>query len=104
MPAQLLPCRDSGVAVDSIARRELARSTADESSPPLFPQLTEREREVLALVATGRDNSEIARTLVVSPKTVANHVSNIFSKLHFQTRAQAIVAAREAGLSGDQGR
>jgi DNA-binding NarL/FixJ family response regulator len=63
-----------------------------------FPTLTDRELEVLDLIAAGRSNTEIARTLVVSDKTVRNHVSNIFSKLGVPDRAQAIVRARQAGL------
>ncbi len=63
-----------------------------------FPQLTEREREVLELIAQARSNAEIAATLFLSQKTVRNHVSNIFMKLHVADRAQAIVLAREAGL------
>jgi DNA-binding NarL/FixJ family response regulator len=65
---------------------------------PVFPELTPREREVLAFIAAGRSNPAIARELVLSPKTVRNHVSNIFAKLHVQARAEAIVRAREAGL------
>jgi DNA-binding NarL/FixJ family response regulator len=65
---------------------------------PAFPELTEREREVLDLIATGQSNQAIARTLTISPKTVANHVSNIFAKLHVADRAEAIVRARDAGL------
>ena len=84
----------------SVASRVLAISAARREVEPLFPELTDREREVLRLVATGLDNAGIARKLVVSQKTVANHVSNIFSKLHFESRAQAIVTAREAGLTG----
>jgi DNA-binding NarL/FixJ family response regulator len=60
--------------------------------------LTEREREVLGLIAQGHNNEEIARRLVLSQKTVRNHVSNIFSKLQVADRAQAIVRAREAGM------
>jgi len=63
-----------------------------------FPQLTEREREILGLVARGLSNPEITAHLVLSPKTVRNHVSNIMAKIHAATRAQAIVLAREAGL------
>lgn len=63
-----------------------------------FPELTEREREVLELIAGGQGNQVIARRLVLSPKTVRNHVSNIFAKLQVADRAQAIVRAREAGL------
>jgi DNA-binding NarL/FixJ family response regulator len=64
----------------------------------LFPELTEREHEVLQLIARGRNNSDIAETLVISLKTVRNHVSNIFSKLQVADRAEAIVRAREAGM------
>jgi DNA-binding NarL/FixJ family response regulator len=67
----------------------------------LFPELTDREREVLTGIALGQSNSEIADRLVLSQKTVRNHVSNIFSKLQVADRAQAIVRAREAGLAGD---
>ena len=67
-------------------------------SPHPFPELTEREREVLDLLARGRNNAEIAGTLVISQKTVRNHVSNIFNKLQVADRAQAIIRARDAGL------
>ncbi len=53
---------------------------------------------MLGLIAQGHNNEEIARQLVLSQKTVRNHVSNIFSKLQVADRAQAIVRAREAGL------
>jgi DNA-binding NarL/FixJ family response regulator len=66
--------------------------------PALFPDLTEREREILALIAAGYNNSEIANQLVISGKTVRNHVSNIFNKLQVADRAQAIIKARDAGL------
>ena len=66
--------------------------------PEVFPELTDREREVLSLIAAGRENAEIARELGVSTKTVRNHASNIFMKLQVAHRAQAIVLAREAGL------
>ncbi len=63
-----------------------------------FPDLTEREREILALIAQGHSNADIAEQLVLSPKTVSNHVSNIFSKLQVVDRAQAMLRARQAGL------
>lgn len=66
---------------------------------PLFAELTEREREVLTLIAQGANNGEIAHRLSLSVKTVRNHVSNIFSKLQVVDRAQAIIRARTAGLS-----
>jgi DNA-binding NarL/FixJ family response regulator len=64
----------------------------------VFPTLTEREREILHLIAQGRSNLVIARELSLSPKTVANHVSNIFGKLQVADRAEAIIRAREAGM------
>lgn len=63
-----------------------------------FPELTEREREVLELIAQGRNNTEIARRLTISDKTVRNHVHNVFSKLQVDDRAEAIIKARESGL------
>lgn len=63
-----------------------------------FPELTDREREVLDLIASGLDNQTIASKLFISTKTVANNISNIFAKLHLADRSQAIVTAREAGL------
>lgn len=71
---------------------------AQQRGPTPFPDLTEREREVLDLVAQGLDNLAISRRLTVSPKTVRNHLSNILTKLQVADRAQAIVRAREAGL------
>ncbi len=68
------------------------------SSPQVFPELSDREREILDLIAQGHKNPEIARRLFLSPKTVRNHVSNILSKLQVADRAQAIIRAREAGL------
>jgi DNA-binding NarL/FixJ family response regulator len=67
-------------------------------TPEIFPELTDREREVLELIAQGQNNTEMARNLVISPKTVRNHVSNIFNKLQVVDRAQAIIRAREAGF------
>ena len=64
----------------------------------VFPELTAREHEVLDLIAAGRSNADLAAALVLSPKTVRNHVSNIFAKLHVADRSAAIVRAREAGL------
>lgn len=63
-----------------------------------FPELTTREREVLDLIAAGRGNASIAKHLVITTKTVSNHISAIFAKLQVADRAQAIVAARRAGL------
>jgi DNA-binding NarL/FixJ family response regulator/class 3 adenylate cyclase len=63
-----------------------------------FPELTDREREVLVLIAQGVSNKEIAEKLVISMKTVSNHITNIFSKLQVADGAQAIIRARDAGL------
>jgi DNA-binding NarL/FixJ family response regulator len=64
----------------------------------IFPELTEREREILSLIVQHLTNPEIANRLSLRPKTVRNHVSNIFTKLQVATRAEAIIRAREAGL------
>lgn len=68
------------------------------SAQTAFPELTQREQEVLDLIAQGLDNSEIAARLVMSQKTVRNHISHIFDKLMVKNRAQAIVLARQAGM------
>jgi pimeloyl-ACP methyl ester carboxylesterase/DNA-binding CsgD family transcriptional regulator len=72
--------------------------TAPRGEDPAFAQLSAREREVLALVTEGLANAEIAERLVLSEKTVRNHVSNVFDKLGVWTRAQAIVFARDRGF------
>lgn len=69
--------------------------------PAPFPELTDREREVLELIARGLGNDTIAARLFISGKTLKNHISNIFSKLHLADRAEAIVRAREAGLASE---
>jgi DNA-binding NarL/FixJ family response regulator len=69
-----------------------------------FPELTAREREILGLIAQHLTNPEIARRLQLSPKTVRNHVSNVFAKLQVADRAQAIIRAHEAGLGRGQAR
>jgi len=81
--------------VDYFAALQPSRSTQ------LFPELSNREREILALLTQGCKNAEIAERLVISPKSVRNYVSNIVSKLQVADRAQAIVRAKEAGLSGE---
>ena len=86
-----------------IAKRLMSFFSAPRSIAPseAFPELTAREREVLDLLAGGHSNAEITRQLFLSPKTVRNHISNIFTKLRVADRAQAIVRAREAGLGQD---
>lgn len=64
----------------------------------VFPELTDREREILTMIAQGDTNTDIAQKLVISLKTVRNHVSNIFSKLQVADRTQAALRARQAGL------
>ncbi len=92
----------SGEAIfsPSIARRLMQYFGAPRPTAPpqAFPELTEREREILTLIAQGYTNTAIADQLVLSPKTVRNHVSNIFSKLQVADRAEAIIRARDAGL------
>lgn len=92
----------SGEAIfsPSIARRLMQYFGAPRPTAPpqAFPELTEREREILTLIAQGYTNTAIAGQLVLSPKTVRNHVSNIFSKLQVADRAEAIIRARDAGL------
>lgn len=70
--------------------------------PRLFPELSNREREILDLIAQGYRNPEIAEKLYLSPKTVRNQVSNILSKLQVADRAQAIITARDAGLGQEE--
>jgi DNA-binding NarL/FixJ family response regulator len=71
---------------------------ASDRPPATFPELTDREREVLDLIAAGRNNQAIARQLYIAPKTVRNHVTSIFAKLQVVDRAEAIVRSREAGF------
>ena len=83
-----------------IAERVMAYFGSTRSRPTAdpFPELTDRERVVLGLIAEGKENGEIARQLSLSVKTVRNHASNIFAKLQVAHRAQAIVLARDQGL------
>jgi DNA-binding NarL/FixJ family response regulator len=76
-----------------------ARGIVEEEQP--FADLTDRERDVLDRLASGRTNDEIAAALFVSNKTVRNAVSSIYAKLHATGRADAIVKAREAGFGRD---
>ncbi len=69
----------------------------------VFPELTDREREVLDLIAAGYRNPQIAEALVISPKTVRNHVSNILSKLQAVDRTEVILKARAVGLGNQDG-
>jgi DNA-binding CsgD family transcriptional regulator len=78
-------------------RAFLPRGRATGKGAP-FAALTERQRELLELIAQGRDNAQIAATLGLSEKTVRNHITGIFSRLDVENRSQAIVRAREAGF------
>ena len=85
----------------TIAARLMDYFAAGRASPHVatFPELTEREREILALIARGRSNAAIAEELTLSLKTVRNHASNIYNKLQVADRTQAALRAREAGLT-----
>jgi DNA-binding NarL/FixJ family response regulator len=86
----------------SVTRRvieQFGTTTAQRAPHPGLDQLTEREREVVAWVSTGRSNQEIAEVLVVSPHTVRTHVSRAMVKLHARDRAQLVVFAMESGLT-----
>jgi DNA-binding NarL/FixJ family response regulator len=74
-----------------------------DAGPQPFAELTDREREILDLVARGLTNPAIARRLFLSEKTVRNHVSNVFAKLHVAGRAEAVAKARDAGLGHEGG-
>jgi DNA-binding NarL/FixJ family response regulator len=82
----------------AVATRVLTYFATPPATPTPFPELTAREREVLDLLAAGRSNHQIAQQLSLSVKTVANHISAIFSKLQVADRTQAILRARDAGL------
>lgn len=86
----------AGVAARALAFFAAAPAGGRAARP--FPELTDREVEILQLIAQGRGNLDIARQLYLADKTVRNHVSNIFAKLQVTDRPQAIVRAREAGL------
>jgi DNA-binding NarL/FixJ family response regulator len=100
-------------AIQAVSRGEalfgpsIAQRLMDYFSPPIqsppqaFSELTEREREILDLIAQGRSNVEIAKNLSISLKTVRNHVSNIYNKMQVTDRVQAAIRAREAGLGGN---
>jgi DNA-binding NarL/FixJ family response regulator len=66
--------------------------------PRAFPELTERERQLLGYIAAGKTNTEIAQELSLTHKTVSNHVSNIYNKLQVVDRTQAALRAKEAGF------
>ena len=95
-------------ADDVVLNHELARAVSQlahvrtrAAATRPFPELTQRELDVLELIAEGLDNQAIARRLVLNPKTVRNHVSNVLAKVHASDRSHAIVLARRAGLGGE---
>jgi DNA-binding NarL/FixJ family response regulator len=90
--------RGEAIFSPAIATRVLAYFSKPAASPQVFPTLTDREREILNLIARGHPNPSIAKQLSLSTKTIGNYVSNIFTKLQVADRAQAIIRAREAGM------
>jgi len=88
-----------------IAQRILQFFNTSRRDLPLnvFPDLTDRERDVLDLIASGHTNAVIARRLSISDKTVRNHITNIFSKLQVTDRVQAVMRARSAGFGKNEG-
>ena len=92
---------DGGSLFDPVVTRRLVERFARPPQPPTPPQLsrlTEREAEVLQLLARGRSNAEIAESLVISEHTAKTHVAHILAKLDLRDRVQAVVFAYEAGL------
>ena len=102
--AVLAVARGDAVYGPTVARRivDFFTGTSRTYAAQVFPELTDREREVLDLIAAGHGNHEVARRLVLSEKTVRNHVSAILTKLQLTDRATAIVTARDAGLGRTQ--
>jgi len=78
--------------------RQVNAASLERDSAKTFPDLTDREHEILELIALGRNNQEIANHLHITSKTVSNHISNVYDKLQVADRAQAIVLAKDAGI------
>jgi DNA-binding NarL/FixJ family response regulator len=100
-PAVRVVAAGDALLAPSVTRRLIetfARHPARAADPPPSSPLTEREREVLRLLARGLSNSEIATRLSVSDTTVKSHLSNVFTKLSLRDRVQAVVYAYETGL------
>lgn len=88
-----------GVVFGASLATRIAEVLAPASRPERpFPELTERETEILDLIATGRNNGQIAQALFLSPKTIRNNITSILSKLQATDRAEVIIRARDAGL------
>ncbi len=92
----------AGEAVFSgaVAARLLALATPSATRSPAFPELTDREHEILTMIADGLSNAAIGQRLGLRPKTVRNYVSNVLTKIQAADRADAILRARSAGLGG----
>ena len=93
--------RGQGLIAPEVTRRLIARFAAispDTSRQPLLEDLTDREREVLLLIAQGNSNAEIAQLLAVEEATIKSHVSRLLAKLHLRSRVQAVILAYETGL------
>lgn len=105
MQAIRIVAEGDAIVAPSVTRRLLDKfanrlpSVRDAAPPPGLDTLTQREREVLAHVARGQSNAEIAAELVVSETTVKTHVGNVLAKLGLRDRVQAVVYAYETGLS-----
>jgi DNA-binding NarL/FixJ family response regulator len=81
-----------------LLRRLRAQSSSEDAAETIRAELSDREIEVLKLIANGKDNAQIARELFISPKTVKNHISNILMKLQIENRIQAAVYAVRSGI------
>jgi DNA-binding NarL/FixJ family response regulator len=90
-----------GIARHLISFFASSNAAATAAPPRAFPDLSNREHEILRLIAQGRSNYQIADQLALSVKTVQNHVSNIFGKLQVADRVQAVIRARQAGIGTD---
>jgi DNA-binding NarL/FixJ family response regulator len=100
----LLPHEPAWARFASEFHAFVPQGSANVAANGSLDELTVREREILERIAQGRDNAEIAAHLGLSEKTVRNNITRIFDKLGVETRAQAIVFAREAGIGIGQGR
>jgi DNA-binding NarL/FixJ family response regulator len=97
-PALSVEIYDDGVGLPADQRAGVGLTSMRERTARPFADFTDREREVLELIAQGHNNPAIAERLVLSVKTVRNHVSNILSKLQSIDRAQTIVRTRDTGF------
>ena len=108
-PSEILKVVRAVAAGEAHFGAEIAKRLMDFFSAPkpaspeeTVPEFTAHEREILDLIAQGHSNAKIAARLFVSPKTVGNHISHIFTKLQIADRSHAIIRAREAGLGGEE--